>query len=153
MACLSLRVMNAQPPPFMPSATPAAAMLPGSGRAEFGEVAADALSLRWAALHEAAGVVAILGGSAAESMGPELRSFPAVMRDAGGWRRSMAEQGIADLAALLEPGIAALLAVQARGVSPAVPAAALWHEFDAARAALLALVPPSNAPFRPRRFA
>lgn len=145
--------MNAQPPLFTPTAAPAAAMLPGSGRAEFGEVSADTLSLKWAALHEAAGAVAMLGGSPAESMGPELRSFPAVMREAGGWRRSMAEQGIADLAALLEPGIAALLAVQARGVSPAVPAAALWHEFEAARAALLALAPPANEAARPRRFA
>ena len=48
---------------------------------------------------------------------------------------------------------AALLAVQARGVSPAVPAAALWHEFEAARAALLALAPPANEAARPRRFA
>jgi hypothetical protein len=52
----------------------------------------------------------------------------------------------------MEPGLAALLAVHARGVNPAAAALALWQEFHAARAALLALTPPpSSAP--PKRFA
>jgi superfamily II DNA or RNA helicase len=57
-------------------------------------------------------------------------------------RRNLAEQGIADLDAIMEPGIAALLSVQARGVSPASAALALWQEFRAARSGLLALIPP-----------
>ena len=69
-------------------------------------------------------------------MRADVRNFPAVMRDAGGWRRDMAEQGIEDLAAIMEPGMAALLAVHARGISPASAALALWQEFHAARAAL-----------------
>jgi hypothetical protein len=75
-----------------------------------------------------------------------------VMRDAGGWRRTMAEQGIDDLTAMIEPGIAALLAVNARGSSPASAALALWQEFHAARAALLTLIPPTGN-IGPRRFA
>jgi hypothetical protein len=145
--------MNAMPP-FAPAVgTPPPGLLPGAGRAEFGQAAASAMSMRWAALHDAAGVVALLAGIAAEPMRPEVRNFPAIIRDAGGWRRTLAEQGIADLAAIMEPGIAALLAVQARGISPGAAALALWQEFMAARAALMALTPPpSAAPASQRRF-
>ena len=119
--------------------------LPTSGRPEFGQAAASAMSMKWSALHDAVGVVGMLAGLAAEPMRPEIRNFPAVMRDAGGWRCDQTEQGIDDLSAIMEPGLAALLAVHARGVNPAVPALALWQEFHAARSALLALVPPPAA--------
>ena len=122
--------------------TPAGGSLPGSGRAQFGQASASALGMKWSALHDAAGVVCMLAGLAAEPLTPALRNFPAVMRDAGGWRRAMAEQGIADISAFMEPGLSALLAVHARGVNPAAPALTLWQEFVAARDALVALTPP-----------
>ena len=109
------------------------------------------MSMKWSALHEAAGVVGMLAGMASEPMRPELRNFPAVMRDLGGWRREAAEQGIDDLSAIMEPGLAALLAVHARGANPAVPALALWQEFHVSRAALLTLTPPPESPNQ-RRF-
>ena len=124
---------------------PASGSLPTSGRAEFGQASASAMSMKWSALHDAVNVVGMLAGLAAEPMRPEIRNFPAVMRDVGGWRRDSAEQGIDDLSAIMEPGLAALLAVHARGTNPAVPSLALWQEFHAARAALLALVPPPSA--------
>jgi len=122
--------------------------LPTSGRPEFGQASASAMSMKWSALHDAMNVVGMLAGLAAEPTRPELRNFPALMRDTGGWRRELAEQGINDLSAVMEPGLAALLAVHARGANPAVPALALWQEFHAARAALLALVPPQAAAAR-----
>ena len=122
-----------------------AGALPTSGRPEFGQASASAMSMQWSALHDAVSVVGMLAGLAAESMRPEIRNFPAVMRDAGGWRRDQTEQGIADLSAIMQPGLAALLAVHARGANAAVPALALWQEFHAARAALLALTPPPGA--------
>lgn len=140
--------MNATPS-FAPPAS--GGILPGSGRAEFGQASASAMSMQWSALGDAAAVVAMLAGVAAEPVRPEVRNFPAVMRDAGGWRRALAEQGIADLHAIMEPGLAALLAVHARGTSPAVAALALWQEFQAARAALLALAPEVDT--GPKRFA
>jgi hypothetical protein len=85
-------------------------------------------------------------------MTTEVRNFPAVMRDVGGWRRSLAEQGIEDLAAVMEPGLAALLSVHARGADPAPAAATLWEEFHTARAALLALVPPAAPRTNERRL-
>lgn len=144
------RTMNAMSGTFVPASAPGG-MLPGSGQAEFGQASASAMSMKWSALHDAAGVVAMLAGLAAESMRPEVRNFPALMRDIGGWRRELAEQGIDDLSAVMEPGLAALLAVSARGVNPASAALALWQEFHAARAALLQLVPPPSAS-TPRRF-
>jgi hypothetical protein len=115
---------------------------PASGRAAFGQASATAMSMKWSALHDAAGVVAMLAGVNAEAMRPEVRNFPSSMRDAGGWRRSMAEEGVDDVAAIMEPGLAALLAVHARGADPRPAALALWQEFIAGRDALMALLPP-----------
>jgi hypothetical protein len=136
--------MNALPPNFPPA--------PGPLRATFAQGAASATSMRWAALGDAAGVVATLAGLEPEPASPEVRNFPALIRDADPWRRERAEHGVADLAAIMEPGIAALLAVNARGADPRPAAMALWREFVAARAAILALLPPSGA-LGPRRSA
>lgn len=98
--------------------------------------------MTWSALHDAAAVVSTLAGLQPEMRKPEIRNFPAIMRDTGGWRYDLAKQGVNDLAAFMEPGLAALLAVSARGVSPVSAALALWQEFITTRAALLALIPP-----------
>lgn len=124
--------MNFVPPTF--TASP-------DGRAS----GAGGAGMKWAALQEAGAVVCMLAGEEPERGSPEIRDFPATIRDAGGWRRALAENGIDDLAALMEPGIAALLAVNARGIDATIPARALWREFAAARDALLALVPPDDA--------
>jgi hypothetical protein len=97
-------------------------------------------------------VVAALAGLEPERTTPEIRNFPALMRDAAPWRRELADRGIADMAAVMEPGIAALLGVNARGANAGPAAQALWREFVEARAAVLALLPPSGA-LGPRRSA
>jgi len=119
-----------------------------AGRASFGQGSASALSMKWSALHDAAGAVAVIAGLAPPEMTPPIRNFPAVMRDAGGWRRELAEQGIADLSAIMEPGLAALLNSVARGANPRGAAEALWSEFESARDGLMALSPPPGAPTR-----
>ncbi|MBB4614398.1 hypothetical protein [Novosphingobium taihuense] len=127
-----------------PTALPARA-----GRAEFGHASGNAMSMKWSALHDAAAVVCTLAGLQPEPRKPEVRNFPAIMRDTGGWRCELAKQGVDDLAAIMEPGLAALLAVSARGQSPAAAATALWHEFLVARAGLLTLIPPLGIKRRP----
>jgi hypothetical protein len=122
--------MNLVPPNFPP---PPPSVAPG------------AVSMKWAALQEAGAVVCALAGEEPEKGSADVRNFPAMIRDAGGWRRQFAEKGVEDLAALMEPGISALLAVNARGVDATHAARALWREFLAARAALLAFVPPSGS--------
>jgi hypothetical protein len=46
--------------------------------------------------------------------------------------------------AVLKPGIAALLGINARGAGPRPAAIALWREFTEARAAVLALLAPAG---------
>ena len=100
------------------------------------------MALKWTAVHEAAAAIGELAGIEPEFRSPELRNFPAIMRDTGGWRYRLAEQGVDDLAAILEPGLAALLALQGSGTPAGAAAQALWQEFNLARAGLLALIPP-----------
>ena len=117
--------MSAMTPPFTPA--------PGS---------ADAGSpARWAAIEEAARVVAALAGVEPDFRASAEDDLPARIRQADPWHRERAEAGVADVAAIMEPGIAALLAVNARGAHPQPAAMALWREFVAARAAVLALLP------------
>lgn len=108
--------------------------------------------MRWAALGDAGAVVAAMARVAGETPDRHLRSFPVRLRDCVHWRRELAENAVADLAAVMEPGLAALLALNARGADPRPAARALWHEFQSARAAIVALLPPSGD-LGPRRSA
>lgn len=130
---------NRLPPENVP---PQGGHLAGSSRPQFEEGSASALSVKWQALHDAAAAIATIATAKPEPMTSEIRHFPAAMRDAGGWRRETAEQGIEDITAILEPGLIALLASLERGADPRVPAGVLWQEFAEARNALLALRPP-----------
>lgn len=126
--------------------------IPGSGRASFGQGSASTTSMKWAALQDAGVAIAALAGLQPQHSTREIRNFPAIIRDCGGWRLEAAERGIADLAAVMEPGLAALLAARARGSNAPAAAEALWHEFDAARSTIIALAPTSGK-FGPRRSA
>jgi len=67
-------------------------MTPGTqSRAPFGQAAASAASLKWAALQDAANVVAGLAGLEPERTTPEIRNFPALIRDTAAWRRERGE--------------------------------------------------------------
>jgi len=123
--------MNAIPPRFD--------ALPGAHELhEPHEVA----GLRWEALAEAARVVAALGGITPRPATPDAPGFAALVSQADPLRGERAAHGVADLVAVMEPGIAALLAVNARGADPRPAAQALWREFDCARAAVLAVLTP-----------
>lgn len=103
------------------------------------------LSDRWEALQDAGAAVGALAGLATEPPDEDLRSFPHVIQEAGDARYRLAERGISDLAAMMQPGLTALLSVHARGQDTTPAALTLWREFHAARSALLALVPPRGA--------
>lgn len=105
----------------------------------------EALGAQWAALQEAAGAVAELAGLSVVVPDPPVRDFPHRMGKLGGWRQELAINGVADMAAMMTPGVKALLAVSARGQDPTPAALALWREYHAACAALLALVPEACA--------
>ena len=125
--------------PF-PSPGTADGSLPGSGRAAVAKDVASALAEKWAALDDAASVVATLAGLTPEARKLDICDFPALVGDTGGWRRSLVEQGIDDLLAVMEPGIVALLAATSRGMTPSTAALTLWREFVRSRSALRELV-------------
>ena len=100
--------------------------------------------MRWAALTDAGQVVAMLAGVSTGRPGREIRDFPALLRDAEPWRREAAKSALDDLNAIMEPGIGALMTINARGGDCRAAAGALWTEFAAARAALLAMIPASG---------
>ena len=108
--------------------------------------AASAAGERWTALCDAAGIVATLAGVDLLADIDGAADFPLRIGSAEPWRQAQAENGIDDLAAIMEPGIAALLAVNARGADPRPAAESLWREFRAAREAILKLLPPDTAP-------
>ena len=101
----------------------------------------SAMSVQWAALQDAAAAVATMVGLAGEKPSAQVRNFPALIKDLCGWRLQLATDGVADLAAMMKPGVKALLAVAARGQDPTAAALSLWREYHHARAALLSLVP------------
>ena len=115
-----------------------------SGSLPAGQISA-ATSIRWAALGEAGVAVAMLAGIEAEPPNKLIRNLPGLLRDSKVWQRDLAIGAIDDLAAIMEAGLSALLAVNARGTDCRAAAFALWKEFTAARSALLVLLPPSGA--------
>ena len=67
-------------------------------------------------------------------------AFPNAIETVGDARLLLARETIGDIDAMLQPGLAALRAIAARGQDTTAPAIALWREFHASRNALLALV-------------
>ena len=130
---------------FSERPAPGGGAFAGSGRARFGQGAANALSMKWSALHDAAATVALLAGIEAQAMTQVVRAFPVTLREAEPALRELVEDGVADIAAIMEPGLSALIAAHARGASPHAAAAALWHEFLGTRDGLMALAA-SRAP-------
>lgn len=68
-----------------------------------------------------------------------LAEFPLAIRTRGAARLALATNTLDDLLAITAPGLAALECIAARGQDTTAPALALWREFHAARAAVLAL--------------
>lgn len=117
----------------------ASTAFPGSGRAQFGQGAANAISMKWSALHDAAETVALLAGLDGKAMTQEVRTFPNTLRNASPALRELVETSVADLAAMMEPGLSALIAAHARGAHPQAAAGVLWQEFLDARNAVMTL--------------
>ena len=99
------------------------------------EVLAEAL----VALHGQAATLAMLARIAPEpvEIGGELG---AVIARAQPWQRVLVAQTVADCAAMLDTGLAALGTLTRRGQDTAAPALVLWREFHAARASMVSVL-------------
>ena len=118
-----------------------ATMLPPAGERDDRIREPAALSVQWDAVHEAAAAVGILAQLGDEAVDDTIRSLPERAVALGGMRLEMVVRGIDDLAAVMQPGLRALLAVTASGEDPTSAAITLWREFHHAREAILRLVP------------
>ena len=66
-----------------------------------------------------------------------LRSLPSRAARRGGWQYEMIARGIDDLAAIMQPGLRALLSLTAKGQDTTAAALTLWREFHTARVAIV----------------
>ena len=101
-----------------------------------------ALAAQWDGLHDRAAALALLAGIAPEAAPTPFASLSETARD---WQLALAVQGLADIEAMLGAGLAALATLTARGQDTSAPALALWREFHAARASVLAALQPAAA--------
>lgn len=99
----------------------------------------DTLTEQWEAVHEAAGAVAALAQLGGEAPPADLADLPARAAAGGGWRYDMTARAIEDIAAFMQPGLRALLALTARGQDTTAAALTLWREFHSARSAIIEL--------------
>ncbi len=112
----------------------------------------QSLARHWGAVHDAAEAVTMLACVEPEVPNAKIRAFAMLIRDLAAWQRELAGNNIEDMTAMMQPGLAALLATRARGQDASIPARALLREFYAARDAVLALLPEPGA-LGPRRSA
>lgn len=117
-----------------------ATMLPPieGGARELAEI--DVLAEQWEAVHEAAAAVGKLAQLGREEPSPEIVQLPLRAAEKGDWRYEGAARGVDDLAAMMQPGLRALLSLTAQGRDTTAAALTLWREFHTSRAAILDLV-------------
>lgn len=98
------------------------------------------LTEQWEAVHEAAAAVGNLAQLGREAPSEDMAQLPRRAAEKGGWHYEMAARGIDDLAAVMQPGLRALLSLTAQGQDTTAAALTLWREFHTARAAIADLV-------------
>ncbi|MEL6530375.1 MAG: hypothetical protein AAFQ27_10460 [Pseudomonadota bacterium] len=97
------------------------------------------LAERWEQLHAQAERLAELASITPELFDENLALFPEHLTQCSQWQQDLAWQGIEDIDAMMQPGLAALHTINTRGQDTSAPALALWREFHAARNAVLAV--------------
>ena len=103
-------------------------------------ISSPGIAAGWTAINEAGQEIGRFAALAPEKPDDSLMEFPNAIETVGGTRLLLAREAIGDIDAMLQPGLAALRAIAARGQDTTAPAIALWREFYASRSALLALV-------------
>ncbi|QKG70836.1 hypothetical protein [Erythrobacter mangrovi] len=98
------------------------------------------LANQWEAVHEAAAAVGHLAQLGREVVGDEVVGLPLRAAEKGGWHYEMVARGVDDLAAIMQPGLRALLSLTAQGQDTTAAALTLWHEFHTSRSAILSLI-------------
>lgn len=122
----------------MATLPPETILAPG-GSAAPASASPEALVQAWDRLQGQAAQLAMLARIAAEPVQPGAAIAPS-LADAQPWQRVIAEQTMADIAAMLDCGLTALATLSQRGQDASAPALVLWREFHAARSGLLSVL-------------
>lgn len=117
-----------------------AVMLPPARTGQWSAPGPDALQTQWQNVHEAAEAIGRLARLAPDVPSVQVLDLPRRAAELGERRYELVARGIDDLAAVLQPGLRALLALSAQGRDPTVAALTLAREFLTARQALVDLV-------------
>lgn len=105
-----------------------------------GNYADGGLAAGWALLHEAGDAIAAIAHLQGEPIPIAPRDFAMRAAAAGPVRLAATGQAIDDCAAALHTGLTALIAASGQGRDCTAASLTLWHEFDRARAGLLAMI-------------
>jgi hypothetical protein len=100
----------------------------------------DSMIARWRTIAADAGLLAGLAGLHETSTPEQPDGFFSALEKASEWQCELAWQGVEDIEALLQSGMAALGVLQDRGQDAQIPAMALWRELDAARRSVMAML-------------
>ena len=99
------------------------------------------LAAQWDAVHEAAAAIGVLAQLGRPEESEAVAGLPRRAAAKGGYQYDMVLRGVDDLAAVMQPGLRALLALSASGRDTTSAALTLWREFHASRDAIIALAP------------
>lgn len=102
----------------------------------------------WASLHHAGAVLAALANVEPAAAHLESHALPKSLTEGPAWRRELFERSALDAKMALQPGIAGLAALAARGADPSAAGQKLWAHFLVTREALLDLAPHGEGPPR-----
>ena len=91
---------------------------------------------RWEAVEMAAEALAELAQLSAQDIENARGPMPDFEAVRGSPHADLAAQAVADLAAMLQPGLRALLAIASEGRRADAAALTLWHEYAEARTAI-----------------
>jgi len=109
----------------------------------------DSMLAKWQAIDAGTARLARLaglGGADRRTGEPGTQTrFIGALAHASEWQRELAWQGVEDVEAMLQAGLHALEVIESRGRDTHVPALALWREFHAARAGMLAVLKSPDA--------
>lgn len=145
MPCsMSLATALRHASPRRPAPHPEAAQ-PTSDPASLASPGSD-LAARWEAIEAAGAALAGLAGLGDEARPAAFDPLPALATGTHPNRARLLAHAIGDLSAMLETGLRALVGAADAGADPAAAAHSLWHEYAAARAALVALCHGPGAP-------
>ncbi|UOR16078.1 hypothetical protein [Qipengyuania aquimaris] len=120
-----------------------ATMLPPAQKRGGAVPGPEELAAQWDAVHQAAAAVATLAQLGTEEQDEATLSLPARAATLGEAHYAIVACAIDDLAAVMQPGLRALLAMTDKGEDTTSAALTLWREFHKARHAIVALVPES----------